>query len=172
MNIDIMNKYINYFIKLCFLKLKPQDIPASTTLFGLTILAYLIIATISTQAGLTKPLLPSLAENLFEIALLLATLDIALNWSGYKYRFKQVTTAIFGTSALFSILILVLPRIETKGILYDIWILILLALFIWHLIVVGHIVSHTFEISHSQAIIVSIIYTLISYFILKLVFPI
>lgn len=165
-----MNALLSYFIDLCLLRAAPQDLPASEPLFWLATLVNVLVETLLLGIDSASSTLSILEESLFEMAIMLLTLQIALQWQAKEPRFRQTATAILGSSSLLGMLIAVVPNFETAD-FADIALLLLLAIFVWHQVVMGHILRHAFEITLGQGIMASVIYTLMSYLVLNTVFP-
>lgn len=165
-----MNKLLNFFFDLCLLRVAPQDIPTTPVLFWITTLANILVNIIILWADPKRTLLQIFGESLFDVSLVMLTLHLTLTWYNLQARFDQTATAIFGTNAILGLIAALLPNSQ-EGIIGEIWIFALLTLLIWQFLVLGHIVRHTFEMPLTLAIIVGIMYTLISYAILDIVFP-
>lgn len=167
-----MNALLNYFVDLCLLRSTPQDLPASSALFGLTALANLLVGALLVVGETFGPLM-ALAESLTEIALLLLALFLALRWQNRLERLAQVATAILGSGALMGLVALPLVGLGSSdsgaaalgGFL-------LLGLVVWSVVVLGHILRHAFDLTLSQGVIVGLFYTLISFQLIASVFPV
>lgn len=148
-----MQALIHFFFELCTLRRAPQDLPASQTLFGLLILVNLFIGTLVSLVG-GLALLPGVLQGAIEIALTLAVLAGALKLTRRASRLLQAATALLGVGALIGVLALLpLSLVTGEGSGSDLALLsglMILALFIWNLVVSGHILRHTFDITLGQ----------------------
>lgn len=166
-----MNRLLNYFVDLCLLRAAPQDLPASSVLLRLALLANVLVGTLVVVGSRMGPLL-ALGESLFEVLLLLLVLHAALRWQARLARFPQTVTAILGSGALISLLVLPLLGFGAEqGELAELGGLLLLVLVVWSAVVLGHILRHAFDLPFSQAVTIGILYTLMSYILVGAVFP-
>ena len=154
-----MNALFTYFVNLCLLRATPQQLPDSRALFGVVLVFNALVGTMlmsTTELGLGL----SLAESLFELLLLLGALRIALQLYGHPGRFGQSATAIMGGSALMSLLALPLlagGKVEEGAVM------LLLGLMVWSVVVMGHILRHTFDLSMGQGVAIAALYSFASY---------
>jgi hypothetical protein len=160
-----LNALLNYFVNLCLLRAAPQELPASEALLGIVFAVNLAVSTLLMLGSeLTAGL--ALLESLVELGLMLAVLRTALSLVGHPGRFQQAATAIMGSSALMALL--ALPLIGSGG--AGPAGLLLLALVIWSVIVLGHIVRHTFDLALGQGVVISLLYTIGSYTLISSLF--
>jgi len=168
---DLVNKLINYFVDLCLLRAAPQDLPASSVLFRLTLLTNVLVGTLVGVGSRMNPL-QALGESLFEVLLLLLVLHAALRWQARLARFAQTATAILGSGTLTSLLALPLLNLGAEaGELAQLGGILLLVLVVWSAVVLGHILRHAFDLPFGQAVTLGVLYTLISYVVMGAVFP-
>ena len=169
-----MNALLTYFVRLCLLRSTPQQLPASSSLLWLSLFANLL-AGVLLVAGAGADLFLALLEGLADSLLLLLMLWLALRWQRHGGRFLQSGTAFLGASTLLALVAVPLlaftgaqggsqPLGELAGIL-------LLALIIWNMVVFGHILRHSFDVSLSLGIAFAVLYTLFSYQVMSLLFP-
>jgi hypothetical protein len=158
-----LNALFNYFVNLCLLRAAPQDLPSSSPLLGVV---FVINALIGTLLMATTELGPGLAlvESLFELALMLGVLRTALFLRGHPARFNQGATAVMGSSILMSLLALpllaggVASGGENGG-----GVMLLLGLVVWSVVILGHILRHTFDLTPGQGVAVAALYSFASY---------
>lgn len=148
-----MQALIIFFVELCALRRAPQDLPASEILLGIVALANLVIGGL---VGLVARVAigPILSRTIAVIALTLLALYGALRLVGRDARFMQSATALLGSEALIGALMLIPLSFDPFGSqeteLAALGALLFIALIVWGLVVTGHILRHTFEITLAQ----------------------
>lgn len=159
-----MNALFNYFVNLCLLRAAPQDLPGSSALLGVV---FVIDALMGTLLMATTKLGPGLAlvESVFELGLMLGALRIALFLSGHPARFNQSATAIMGSGILISLLALpLLAGGAVSGGEVDAGsVMLLLGMVVWSVVILGHILRHTFDLTPGLGVAVAALYSLASY---------
>jgi hypothetical protein len=168
---------LNFFVDLCLLRRAPQDLPASSAVLALTFGVNLVVGVLLIVGTEMGPLL-SLAESTLELLLMLAVLRGALIWRGMAARFQQTASAIMGSSALLGLV--ALPLLGLAGAnsgsgggfgLAELGGLLLLALMVWNLVVLAHILRHALNLVFSQALVIGVLYTFASYAVIDALFP-
>ena len=169
-----MKRLLDFFIDLCLLRAKPQQLPASTVLFWLFLFAELLAGTLLISRS--RPSLPSaLLEALADELLLVGLLYLVLQARGLTARFLQSATALLGVSALLSLLALPLLVLNVSGngesLPAVLAALALLALIVWNLVVYGHILRHALGVTLALGIALALAVSSISYVVLIQLFP-
>ncbi len=169
-----MNALFNYFFELCLLRVKPQDLPASGALLGLVILANITVGVLAFSGlygGVLRALMASVVESLF----FLAVLGLLLYCKGLLPRFNQSATALLGSSTLLAIILIPLYSVggnaadhTAMAVVADLGALLLL---IWSLMVMGHILRYTLDISFGHGILFGVVYFLLSSLFVGSLFP-
>ena len=165
-----MKTLLNNFVDLCLLRIGPQDLAASgsllMTLTGLNILVGLAVI-VDARTGVAS----ALAESLFDTGLMLTALYFGLKTQNHLPRFNQAASALMGSELLLGLLALPLiswsrrPDATEAG-------LLLLVLIIWSLVVMGHILRHTFEIGLGFGVGLAFGYTLLAWNLTMILFPV
>ncbi|MES9969349.1 MAG: hypothetical protein ABW092_04895 [Candidatus Thiodiazotropha sp.] len=160
----------NSAVDLCLLRRAPQDLPGSTSLLWLLAILNLlvgIVMVVDAQLGLYRALL----ENLFGLLLMLGVLAAALSMKGSLPRFNQTASAMLLSGLLLSLLALPLVawRHRSESSESD---FLLLVLFIWSIVVLGHILRHAFEISLNLGIGIALLYNLMAWSLMSHLFPV
>ncbi|PQJ95194.1 hypothetical protein [Chromatium okenii] len=168
-----MQLLIRFFIELCALRRAPQDLPASLFLLGITAAAdWLVGMLVGITAGAAWWM--SLLQGGIEIAATLLALYVALALFKRSARFQQSATALFGSSALLGLAALLpLSFSVGQGTFTDLALigaLLLLGLVIWGIVVTGHILRHTFDISLGQGILIGIALEVVSVIVVTGIF--
>lgn len=162
---------LNYFVDLCLLRAKPQDLPESNVIFGLSLAANVLVGLMLVPEQFSG--LRGLAQSLAEALLLLGVLRAALSVTGRGGRFLQSASAILGSSALLAVV--TLPLLNWAGSsdtgVAEFAGLFLLGMIVWSLLVLGHILRHSFDLSLGRGVLFGVIYTFASYSIIVFLFP-
>ncbi len=167
-----MKRFFGIWIDLCLLRANPQDLPASDFLLGLTMLAYLAV---NVSLSLLSWALPrALAVSLADLLVLSAFAWTALQWRRKPARFRQTLTALTGTGTVLGLL--ALPMVAGlmaaqragggAGALGLVW----LALVVWSVVVLGHILRHALSVSFGTGIALGVLYTVLSYGLAQVLF--
>jgi hypothetical protein len=165
-----MKSLLNHFVDLCLLRQGPQDTPFSPQLLiGITLLNVLVgvVMIVDVRAGVAS----ALGESLFDAGMMLLVLYVALRSQNRLSRFIQSATALMGSGLLLGLLVLPLiglssnPDSSGAG-------LLLLALIVWSMVVMGHILRHTFEIGLGIGVGLAVAYTLLSWNLTVILFPV
>ena len=169
-----MKRLLDFFIDLCLLRATPQQLPASPVLFWLSVVAELLAGTLLIS-GARAGVFAALLETLVDVLLLLLLLYLALQARNLTARFLQSATALLGASALLSLLAMPLLALSSSGGegsgLAALAALLLLALIIWNMVVLGHILRHALRLSFAIGIALAFAYTSLSYMVLYQLFP-
>ena len=161
---------INTAVDLCLLRLRPQDLPASPILFLLaTLLNLLVGVLVVVGSQITLPV--AFLESLFAVTLMQGTLYIALKLRHRLIRFNQTATALMLSGLLLDCLALPLLAWNHRDESGE-SVLLLMVLMFWGILVMGHILRHAFEMPLNMGISVALLYTLFSWFIAALFFPV
>ena len=157
---------IHFFLDLCALRRKPQDLPASTVLFALVLAAGLCGGLLlATAAG--APVLEGLGQTALDFLLMLAALQLGLKLVGKQRRFVQSATALVGAETVIGLVALLpvslagpaleeSPQLVLAGFLF-------LALVVWSVVVSGHILRHSFDLTFGQGVAIAIAFDVLSF---------
>jgi len=161
---------LNYLVDLCLLRAAPQDLPASSVL--LILLALLNILTGWVMIAGSRPsLFAALAESAFESLLMLGVLYAALRLRRHAARFLQAGAALMGSELLLGLLAMPLVSWSNRSESGESG-LLLLGLIIWSMVVMGHILRHTFDLKFNLGLGLALLYTLISWNLSAIFFPV
>jgi hypothetical protein len=161
---------INAAVNLCLLRLRPQQIPASSTLFALLLLLNLLLGVLMSKAA-DIGIVMSLLQGLFELALMLGMLYAALKLARKLNRFNQTGTALLLSELLIGVLALPLFSWYQRTASSESGLLILILIF-WSIVVQGHIIRHAFTVDLNIGIAASVLYTLVSWNLTALMFSV
>lgn len=164
-----MNIILRY-IDLCRLKSGPADMPTSTNLLKLTLLAYFLIGILISRvdSAWDVGVLSSLTDTLFMIIVI----KLALHFTGFQTRFQQALMALAGSGIILNLigfpLVIWLNQTETLEEETGIAMLFLVTLMFWSLMVTAHIFRQALDIKAGTAAIITVIYTALSLLVLGL----
>ena len=165
-----MKALLNFFVDLCLLRAAPQDLPSSSFLLIVMLalnLAVALVMILDAQVGILSAFLASL----FEAALMLSALYFGLKFHARLARFQQAASALLGSGFLLGLLGLPLVTWSRHSESIEAG-LLLLALFIWSMVVMGHILRHTFDTSLNMGLGIAVMYTLIAWNLTEKLFPV
>ncbi len=153
-----MFSLLSVFIEICRFRAGPQDIPYSRLLLVLTIAAYFLIglATSPLEQAIPKTI-SSMADTTMLMGFTLAGLWVR----NLPRRGTQTLTALAGTGVVFGLVSLILflafpgLRISEPSIFSSI---LILALVIWNIAVMGHILKSSLEMPLWAGIGIAVLY--------------
>jgi hypothetical protein len=147
------------------LRLGPQDLPAGNRV---------VLACLGLYALVTGVSLADSGRDIHPLVLLtiamgvpLAMSWIVLNWRGLAARFEQTVSALFGSSAVLSILTLPLNLVSGDQ-PPTLLAFVLLVVFFWSFAVDAHIWRHALNVAYSTGLAVAAIFFGITLIVLNL----
>lgn len=155
-------------LDICLLRAAPQQLPFSWELLGLTVIASVGLGYPAMLAyGATSNPVPELTLSLvFTLAFVYAVLA----FRGFKTRFVQTASAIFGTDAIITLVALPVLHAASTGATHDSLTLLAIAgVVIWNLLVMGHILRHALSLPLPGGILVAMGYIFGSVFLSQLI---
>ena len=162
------------FCKMCLLKRRPQDLPASRELLLLTIAIYFLLDFLLAKLdeNITSALTAALTDTVFLLVFTLVLLLLCRKAG----RWTQTVTALAGTGVVFALLlmpaVISLSGPDAMTAMQQALSVLLYLVLIWYVVVLGHIFRHALSSPFAMGVFVSMIYLLIGVFIeLTLVYP-
>lgn len=161
---------IQHFLNICLLRASPADIPTSTWLLNVSLLAYFIVGAVvsSIDYGLTIGLMSSLADT---VVMMLACW-ILLKIRSMPARYMQTLTAMAGTGSILGIVaypvLWMYQQVGEQGQLSSLVLLAVLVLVFWSVMVTAHIFRQALEIKAGTAAVITVAYSLASLIIVGL----
>jgi hypothetical protein len=162
------------FWDICAVKAAPQDLPASSFLLGLALLAYLVTgAVVATfQWPLSQAILAAVLDTVF-----LTVLSRVLLWARMlSGRFVQTLTALAGSGAVMTVIALPLVMWQSLVGATDAnaptlpsWLLMIWM--IWNVVVVGHILRHALSTVLPLGIGLAAVYAYITFQLMRIFLP-
>lgn len=170
-----MNLLLKLFIDICRLRAKPQDVPASNVLLLLTI-ALALVSGILAISGSVYGFMQTAMISLMDVAVTLILLSLFLKLMNLSSRLLQTATAIFGTGTIFNLLslpVMVLMNSGAENPGYQLLgALFYFALLIWGLVVMAHILRHSFKLPLTGGLLIAIGYFLLINTLIQTLFPV
>lgn len=160
-----MPALIQFFFELCLLRKAPQDLPGSSALLGVTLVADLLMAMVlAGVVGLSPG--RGLIQGTVDAAFMLALLYGASQLLNRVPRFQQTATALLGSGAVLGFIAVVplsmLPQGSSEQASGGAA-LLFLALIVWSVLVTGHILRHTFDWTLPQGVGIAVAYNFFAY---------
>jgi hypothetical protein len=157
---------VYFFVDLCLLRRRPQDLPASSALLALVLGAALLGGMLlSLAAGAS--LASGLGQTALDLLLMLGALHLALKLLDKRKRFVQTATSLVGTETLIGLVALLpvglagpdahdSPQLLLAGLLF-------MGLVAWSVLVTAHILRHAFDISLMQGAAIAVAFDILSF---------
>jgi len=161
---------LNTAVELCLLRLGPQQLPASPILLQVSLILNVLVGVLVMMAA-KEGLAEAVAESLFEVALMLGVLYMGLKSYDKLRRFNQTASALLISGLLLGLLSLPLVSWNHRSQSAESSLLLLLLIF-WSILVLGHILRHAFSVPLNVGIAIGVAYTLFSWNLLALLFPV
>lgn len=160
-------------LEICLLRAGPQDLPAAPQFLAFTLAGYFLVDVLISL--LSFPTGAAFAVSLLDMLLLAAFAQVTLRIVSRPERFNQTLAALAGTGQLLGLVALPLIRGltaaqaagESAAGLAFAW----LAVLIWSLLVLGHILRHALNVSLTTGVGIGVLYSLLSVMIVRAVFP-
>jgi len=162
------------FVNIFFLRAKPQDVPASSALLLLSIVL-VIISGLASMLSSVGGLIQGITVSLIDVALTFVLLTAGLNMMNISSRLTQAATAVFGSGVIVNLISLPVVWLLSSapensgyrllgGLLYFV-------LLVWSLVIMGHIIRHSFNLHLSSGILIAIGYFLVVNTLIQMLFP-
>lgn len=167
-----MASIIQVFADMLRLRAGPQDLPASAAVLYGSLAAAAISAMLAIQR--LYPFDVAGARVGLDLALQFALVTGALRVTGRPERFRQTYAALCGTGAFIVLLSWPLFDIMLDGAqtgLASIAGLLLLGLYGWSVVIVGHILRHALDLTLGKGVVIALIYVVVSTAIADLLLP-
>lgn len=153
-----MTSILACLINLCRLRAAPQDLPYSALLMVVTMSCYFLVGLGVSLAE--QKFGPALLTSLVDLALLVGLARLSLWITNHGTRAVQTITALAGTGTLFELM--AWPLIISLQAMGDqpssMLSLLLLALIVWNIVVIGHILRHALDLAMWVASGVALLY--------------
>lgn len=159
-----MHALFNLFLDICLFRKGPQDIPASSILMKLCLLAYGASGFLVLLLGAPAPV--ALLQILLDLVLLAGLLHLVLLLNRHPGRFEQTLTALTGAGTLMGLLALPLMQwIIRQGTGGDTTLpsLLMLGLMVWSVAIIAHILRHALDTSVWAGAMYALGYTVLSW---------
>jgi len=159
-----MGPLFSRLIDIVLLRRGPQDLPAGRSVLLACLTLYVLIAALSLNIGRTP-------ENPTAVLVLACALPMVLVWIVLRLRdrisrWEQTLSALFGTSALLSLVTLPF-NFDTGGEPAPPVIIISLLVFFWSFVVDAHIWRHALDASFAVGLALAMLLFVISFSIIS-----
>jgi hypothetical protein len=157
----VVNKLLTLFFDICLLKAKPQDVPASSVLLVLTVLAG-VGSEILFVGLIDKDLTRAIAVGLLDAVLMLGLLRFGLTMLRLPSRFTQTATAMFGSGIIINFIVLgviqFLIASADGSFGQHLGSLLYVAVLIWGIVIMGHVLRHSFNLRLNGGLLLAVGY--------------
>ena len=160
-------------VEICLLRAGPQDLPAAPVFLGLVLAGYVLVDILISRINFAPGV--AIAVSLLDTLLLATFVQLVLRIRAKPERFNQTLAAVAGTGLLLGLL--AVPVIQglsaaqladqTASGLALLW----LAILVWSLLVLGHILRHALDVKLATGIGIGVLYSLLSVMIVRSLFP-
>ncbi len=152
------------FLKICLFKIKPQDIPVSSSLLAMTIVTYAIVTMFLLLVRETVA--QAIMMTLLEVSILFGFIYILLRLVKKPERSLQTLSALYGTGTILSLIVLPLYFIISMydqqpvnpNVIFSLLQFLLISLTIWNITVMSYIMRHSFEAGVFTSVMLAISY--------------
>ncbi len=159
-----MVQLLRAYIRICLLRLGPQDLPASPFLLQLAAVAMLLSGTLMLGLDLGA-FTPALLGVLVDMVASAVLIYLGLRLAGKANRLVQALSAIYGTAAIFQLIaipiLLVIGDDPTQSPVGQLAVLLYLGLLMLSLTVLGHILRHALDTPLWSGVMLAIFYWLL-----------
>lgn len=164
----IVVDFLVLFIDICLYRKGPQDVPASWLLFGLALFAYLVVGELLLMVE--SDWLEAALQAVVEAVLLLGLCWLLLWFHGKRARYLQTATALVAADAVISTPGALVLQWWTAHPEIRLFQMALLALMVWHITVVAHILRNALSRPLFHGLVLAVGYIVISYQIMSALF--
>lgn len=153
------------FVEICLLRRAPQELPHSTFLLAIMLVAHTVLSILLNAVVLDgwTAILAGVTDTLL-VSVLTASL---LFLHGFKARIVQTLSAMTGTGAIISLLAIPLftwhAGAQQSGTVSAPGSLMMFGIVVWSLAVSGHILRHALSVSFFLGILIAVAFYGISY---------
>jgi len=151
----------------------PGDLPGSSALLGITAVAYSLLSAV--QSWLIYGTDRLVQRTLADLALTLLLVWLLLTITGRSHRYRQTASAVLGTGALLSPLVILLILLKGAAAASQIVALLVwmgsVGVILWFTFVLGHIVRSALDTGLFTGVAIAITYVVASAAALTRLFP-
>lgn len=159
-----MNALLAAYLRLCLLRIPPQELPASRFLLQMAAVALLIsgVLALSVSDGVTPQVVLAV---LLDMLLTYGLLQLGLRLVRKPRRLTQALSATFGCSALIQLvsipLALLIGGDPGEDLVSQLAVALYLLLVVWSLAVMAHILRHTLDLPFWGGLMIAVGYWLL-----------
>ena len=168
-----MYAFVRPFIDLCLMRRRPQDLPPSSLLLTLTLVAHTMTGVFASLQLLSPG--SALLAGITGTLLLCAMAAMLLALQRHLERLTQTLTALAGSLALLDLIALPITswwqQVHDSGVANPLPALLLLAVLGWNLGVVGHVLRHALGIAWFMGIAIALAFYLLFMDVMNTLFP-
>ncbi len=159
--------------EICLLRAGPQDVPGTPRFLQLMLAGYFLVDVLVAQ--LNFGFRDALGVSALDVLLLVAFTRLLLQGASKLERYNQTLAAMAGTGQLLGVAALPLIHglnvAEAAGESAPLLVLLWLAVLIWSLLVLGHILRHALSTNLMAGVGVGILYSVLTMIVVRVIFP-
>lgn len=159
--------------EICLLRAGPQDLPGTPRFLHLMLTGYFLVDLLVAQ--LNFGFRDALGVSALDVLLLAMFTRLLLQGASKLERFNQTLAAMAGTGQLLGVVALPLIHglnlAEAAGQPAPLLVLLWLAVLIWSLLVLGHILRHALSTNLIAGVGVGVLYSVLIMVVVRAVFP-
>ena len=168
--IDVL---FNTFLNMCIFRYKPQDLPQSYDLLMLCLFIYTAINAL--LAMTTAPFIRALQISVLDTVIIAVITITILKLNRHYERWIKTLMALTGTGCIIGLFALPLFTgaflLQVSELVQSVILMIYLALLIWNIVIMGHILRHAMETTLGVGIVFALIYLIISSTLISVAVP-
>jgi hypothetical protein len=161
------------FLNMCIFRYKPQDLPQSYDLLVLCLLIYTFVNVL--LAMTTAPFTRALQISVLDTIIISIITMIILRLNRHFERWHKTLMAITGTGCIIGLFALPLFAgaflLQVSELLQSLILMVYLALLIWNIVIMGHILRHAMETTLGVGIVFAMIYLVITSTLISVALP-
>jgi hypothetical protein len=165
---------VDPFIQICLLRQGPQDLPTSSILLAITLIAHTVMSIVLSHVSLGA--LSALLAGVLDTVLLVVLSGTLLYVRQRNARVVQTVTALAGTGAIITLLALPLSGwlhgVDQAAGEGGFALLLLLILTGWSLAIAGHIFRHALSVPYFIGLVLAVAFYWISISVFRALFPV
>ena len=161
------------FLNMCIFRYRPQDLPQSYDLLIVCLFFYTLVNVL--LAMTTAPFAQALQISVLDTAIVTIITVFILKLNRHYERWLKTLMAIAGTGCIIGLFTLPLFAgaflLEVSELIQSVILMIYLALLIWNIVIMGHILRHAMETTLGIGIVFAVIYLVITSTLISVVIP-
>jgi hypothetical protein len=169
-NLLFVTALLSFFFRLARLQQAPQDLPASTLLLLLSLLANVGVGVVGSSRYFGD-LGTALMANLVDVVVMAGMLWLLLSVHDKQARFTQTLTALYGLGVIFGLVMLLPHQLAVLTDAQQLAGLLMLAVMVWAHVAMGHVLRHALDKRLAAGIALAVGISAASFVVVGNLFP-